>query len=727
MDQQRRIGNVASIGAASIVAVAIMRAVGPEARTTGIQRAAAAAGTMMSPLAPVRGGVAPVHPLGACARLLHALLDVEDRGRKRDPDCQEQFTRFLEANDLCRGPARATIAMLADPLESRLPQSFDQSLAALILAMERDSSTWVDYWMPWTIDRSSEQQARSGLNLDYSPGPEVAAQVRAHRSECHAEWPGIVVFRGAEAKRGSGAKARSVLLLVGEVPTAGVRKAVLRRAVRMAAWLRGPAIDGDELLSKLYQGGRKILASLGRAAPASELRRESPGPDEPGRPGRTCDRHLHVVGPQFSGSFESMWEALQAERSLVPAFHIVSGSATSAAAARDLLLPAGERSRFDATVIPDDAARAAFYRFLDATGLATPTGDCLLDRVALLQEADTVYGQQAFAVTKIGDCRGADIDYARVQPKYRIAFPIHVSEVRSALNRNDVGGRDPAATTYLNLPRTAVHLDLQERAQEPRDDLPTFSTDTAVYDERALTAALAMLRENRIRVVGILATDPKDKLFLAESVHRSAPDVQLFLFESDNLYTHPEYADILRGGLRVSTYPLVTANQFWSQRLRDDESQRRLQFGLNTSEGIFNAALHAIAADSEAVEYRWPLLAAIEAGSYEQRKPPLWITAIGGNASWPVAALDYDDRGYVLAGSEKRAEADKAKLQLPLVEIQPGLSIFFCLACAASVLFSAVFFLEACGLRVADWLPVLGATLAGGSGRQRVVGLLMAA
>jgi len=106
---------------------------------------------------------------------------------------------------------------------------------------------------------------------------------------------------------------------------------------------------------------------------------------------------------------------------------------------------------------------------------------------------------------------------------------------------------------------------------------------------------LATLRDSHVDTVGIFATDTRDRLFLADAVHRSAPDAQLFMLESDILLGHPDYAEALRGTIVASTYPLVTANQFWSGRLAPGTNQERRQFASSIAEGIYNATLLAFA------------------------------------------------------------------------------------------------------------------------------------
>jgi hypothetical protein len=245
-----------------------------------------------------------------------------------------------------------------------------------------------------------------------------------------------------------------------------------------------------------------------------------------------------------------------------------------------------------------------------------------MENVALLSEADTAYGNEMHS--------------NGFQVAYQIKFPIHIADVRSAWEKEDAVRE--AASSGPAAPQTAlVPIDLQTGAAEPSDDLPTFSRLTAAYDERSLTASLAALEANGIEAVGIIATDIRDRLFLAEAIHRNAPDVQLFTFESDLLFAHPAYQDVMRGMIIASTYPLIADNQVWSARTRTQETRPR-QFGGSTAEGIYNAAIRAYGDIALTAEYYWPLVPGL-ASHYQDNSPPVWISVVGGQAFWPLQAV----------------------------------------------------------------------------------------
>lgn len=514
-----------------------------------------------------------------------------------DVECRSALAEFLKQNGLCeRGSARALVASVPDPVESRINDLTDQVLSAVLLAAEKDGRAFVDAWLPWVRDRHLVQEKESSGRA----WPEATG--------CHEFWPGIMVV----AKYDDKGRSASAMLVTGELPTSGIRSKVVERAAKMSAALN----------------------------------------QEP---------QLRFVGPVFSGSAGPLRETLlalidaRAPRAIEGA-HIWTGSATNPQVAN--LLRSDPRLTFEATVAPDAPSLQAVYRFLVKNHFTVPSGN-LLRHVAILREAETSYGQGLGGGPHRRDANGSD-DY---QAGYEILFPLHISEVRSDWEKQSSALKGSQAQK-VSLPLDAVRIDLQERVTDARDDLPTFSSIASNYDERALTSVLATLRDNHIDTVGIFATDTRDRLFLAEAVHTHAPDAQLFMLESDILLGHPDYAEALRGTIVASTYPLVTENQSWSGSHPRNERQERKQFASSIAEGVYNATSLALAdlragndPCASVSEYRWPRFRQtgrrIEAGKpqtdppTEAEKPPLWLTIVGPDALWPLAALEIDDADYM--------------------------------------------------------------------------------
>ena len=145
------------------------------------------------------------------------------------------------------------------------------------------------------------------------------------------------------------------------------------------------------------------------------------------------------------------------------------------------------------------------------------------------------------------------------------------------------------ATGSFSAPSKFRHLAM-EAPRSATDQIHQFHPETtATYTELALADLLDTIDRERIGTVVLLATDPRDKLFLAQQIARYSPDVSIVTAESDSIYTHPDYASFLHGALVVSSYPLWGDNQRLGYGLKGGEERR--QFANGSAQGIYNAVL----------------------------------------------------------------------------------------------------------------------------------------
>jgi hypothetical protein len=329
----------------------------------------------------------------------------------------------------------------------------------------------------------------------------------------------------------------------------------------------------------------------------------------------TIEPEVALLGPSFSGSVESLRLALQdwrTRRGELPglAFKAASGSAT--AGGLDEVFSDLNVS-FCRTVLPDHALHDEAFAFL--------SGQMGWDlrRVALLTEADTDYGQK-FLATEREEEDQAGRKRAH-PPVVMIPFPSHISDLRNAVEGVEKA-QAPKTAVENPLPPDRPVLDLDLSDRDPAGDLvPTFSPLTTYANDLMLSNLLGTIAREGIRYVGIVATDVKDKLFLAEEVRRLAPDVVLFTFDNNLLYAYPQYAETTDGMLVFSSSPLFTQGAPWLPASPEDRrGTLRRQFSGEFQQGVF-----------EAVRY---LL-----GARPVPMPEAWISAVGHGAMWPIARL----------------------------------------------------------------------------------------
>jgi hypothetical protein len=323
-----------------------------------------------------------------------------------------------------------------------------------------------------------------------------------------------------------------------------------------------------------------------------------------------------ILGPSFSGSAESLrvallhWKSSPEFKQL--GFQIVTGSAT----ASHLEKYFDEDMNFCRMVLPDEVLHERALKFLqDHMGWD-------LRRVALLTESDTAYGRSLLESEK------ADHGHEH-PPLVLIPFPSQISDLRNAVETEEEAQK--AATAGSPIPANHQTLDLRLSGREQVEDLvPTFSTLTTYSNELVLSNLLQTIAREGIRYVGIMATDVKDKIFLAEAVREFAPDVVLFTFDNNLLYAHPEYSVTMDGMLVFSSSPLFTEGTPWLPGSRNKSREfRRRQFSSEFQQGVYDAVLYLLQGDRVV-------------------KPRGWITAVGNGSLWPIARLrgEKDDKGH---------------------------------------------------------------------------------
>jgi hypothetical protein len=493
----------------------------------------------------------------------------------------------LEKLDEVAIPVSALVVTVPDPVDSVLDYAFDRTLDALQRAVRVNDYLLDRYSLPW---------------LDTLPPGRAAEPVRRGPRERH---PGVLVFRRVHAPRGAGLAPDVRLLvvyLVAETPISGIQRTPLTLALGEARTIAEHAAGGS-------------LESV----------------------------EISLLGPFFSGSaFSLRLTLLSWARTAGPTtVRIVSGSATRAdnRALLGFSDPAsGLRATFAATVIPDNVSTERFYRHLESLGVD-------FNFVALLTESNTAYGRkpdtEPAEATPPGNLR---------VPRTSIVFPMHISQLRAAYERENLLQPFGEGRGAAGGPRT---LDLLlEEAGRRRDAIPSVSELTSVSDELSLSAIFATLSRLGIRYVGIVASDVRDKLFLGRQIALNCPGVTLFTVDSDLLLSHPKYIPFLRGMLVVSTYPLYNLNQSWTPDATPLES---FQFPSGAAEGVFNAALVLTGRDDALVEYGppFPQLVSPRAEDVVRNRPPLWLSEVGNASVWPLAALsDYsDEAAYVYVRS----------------------------------------------------------------------------
>jgi len=490
-------------------------------------------------------------------------------------------------------PARldVLVATIADPMDSGLGYQYETSLQALRRGIEH------------SVDSESLYRDRSFLPWDDRDLPD---DQQKQAVGCRAALPGIMLFRGGADPTPH----LLAVLLVGESPTSGMRQAALENALRIARAL------------------------------APELARP--------------DATLRVVGPTFSGSAQSLHQALRAfalEAGGPVHFRVRSGTATGSdvpawlgTSAAPLPLAPGSDVAFDATTVPEEDAECAYFHFLrrrldvalEHDGVPRDSG-VPLARVATLAESGTEFG-----ATPLSE----HAPRCAFRASSAFAFPFHVSALRDAyenLDQRAVSKADGsiARATSLDpsLRETRVALDTEAP--------PSPKTQTA--EDLTFANVLERLVTREVRYLGIHATDVGDAIFLARKIRDVAPDVRLAFFDADTLLLHSAFERELLGSLVVSAYPFLGLSELSTEEDGAPTLLPRFDgFENGAAEGLFNAV---VAQRAEAARVAKPRERLREYTLGSQTPLPVWIATIGRGALVPNAAGATPDCTHRLFGT----------------------------------------------------------------------------
>jgi hypothetical protein len=473
----------------------------------------------------------------------------------------------------------ALIATVPDPHRTDLPLYFDRTIDSLLWAAADSRYKFEAHRLPWST-MTSGSSISVGLALeDTHTGERTATLSDDTKDRGSVDQPGVLLFRRDWNQL-------LVILLVGETVTGGVN------------------------LPSFYSALKYV----------KEIKQQD----------------VWIVGPTFSGTFDSLRWALNHSDAAPPAsrIHITTGTATHRHSKQPDIPDVDVRA-----VIENDAF--AFHAFYDY--LLSRWGNP--GEIVLLAEDQTAYG-------RLGEQQLAKViqkdEYADQQWLF-MRFPYGIARLRNSYERETAAATLANEKSGSSQPPPAQNLPFSlSSPEDDRDTVPALSkVQSPISQEAVLLNISGQLAREQAQYVGIVATDVLDAVFLARFLRKACPDVRIFMFDADLLFARAELNTPLEGILSITTYPLFGRNQHWTQADLQGEPPRRTAFASRYAEGEYNAARYALwnmeqppaAAPPTAAEimldYRRP-----DKRYENENKPPLWLTVLGSDGYWPVALLD---------------------------------------------------------------------------------------
>ena len=475
-----------------------------------------------------------------------------------------------------RGRFENLLVLVPDPEQASLALYFDRSLATIQKSLEDLKYLPGTRWFPW------RRQAPTKPLL-----PDNRKKVEAD-AEARLSQPGVFIFTPWITS--SGEQRKPILVwLVAETPSGGINLGQLRNAIKYIRLLE----DTDtEALNGIPGNARSAK---------NKTQFESDA--------------IKIVGPTYSSSLLTLRRFIRnygdtAKDLLDP--EVISGTATSETAGQWLRSDAAV-SRYSTMMHSDSYAEQRFLSYLREAFSYT-------DKVAFLSESDTAFGQNI--QEKLAE-RGNVVV---------LRFPREISRLRNAYAQGDGQGK---AGTFQPLPsRPRLSLDLSDRGDNGDADVLFSAAQTPIDQEAVLRSIVTTIRQEKIRFVGIVATDIRDAIFLTEFVRSSFHDLRVFHFDADLLMIEANQVAALDGTLAVTSYPLTGRGDVWTEGTRRELRSRRT-FGSRYEYGLYNALIATLRPSHRLAGFAPPLS--------KGKQPALWLTAVGTDAYWPVAILNGGD------------------------------------------------------------------------------------
>jgi len=513
-----------------------------------------------------------------------------------DPDC---LRKSYSTEDWIR----PVVATIADPVRTNLGLGSDRTIETIQAAAA--NAGYVPYLqgLGWRIASNASNSGSSSTDQRAR-----GSQGNDSKNKTDDLYPGVLIFQASEESPRRFHPRYLAVFLVSETPTSG--------------------IDKEQFLSAL-----RIIGNIPRKS----------------KPQKGNPRTVLVAGPNFSGSVPSLLDlagTLSRPEGLnsfaktadpVRCLHAFSGSITNAS-----FKPPPDsvcQLKLDNVQTDDRTALCAFRSW--AAGIGFPD-----DQIAILSEEGTQYGRQGGDEEKKEDDKSSRKACNLPDHTLHLYFPRGIAALRNATEP----GQDSGAGITASSGPQRLPMRWQD-SESQSDEVPLYGAyQTSLSEETVLASLANTVKNENIKTLGILASDPWDVDFLIHWFTEAAPNVRLFVRDVDLLYLRTPDIGSVTGILAVSNYPLISENQFWSidQPYHDDRDL--LTFPSSTQEAQYNAFITLIEQLDPPIVDR-PLRHLEDREPAQQNADPadarhLWLAATGTSGYLPIKPLWTEEAGF---------------------------------------------------------------------------------
>ena len=552
------------------------------------------------------------------------------------------------------------IATVPDPLHTHFPLSFDRLMESIQQGATDENYVYDSSWLPWETEEDKYAL--------------IADQEKADdEKKAREDQPGIVLYRKIPPAGSTDAFAPFrdglVVFVVGEEPTHGLHR---QQFVNAAAWMaalqpkRCPAgfCFPDRIIGPSFSGSLPSLATAllylncksspeSAATPAIAGKGGAGSSSADTNPCEAADEHSAAAADGKKPA------AGTSAAKTAPTALIYSGSVTSGTLVNRFL--SFTAPKVDAHLWSfqqsDDRALDLYCRYLRRSGFE-------MDRLAIVSEDETAYGNE-FREEKGRNppCFFKDPHTEKESSPARLFYPRDISALRTAYQKQSIFYQQPDSSTPETTRRTLTP-DIADPEGEQHDTIRNYSGDqVALSQEAVLQQIVSQLRVHQSEYILLRSSSPLDQLFLSHYLRLAYPQGRIVILGADLLLRRESGATRLSGIMTLSTYPQLPWEPHWTRARGDTVSHSHRVFPHDGTEGTYVATrflLHSPSLDdtlhsidntrflpvTSNPDFRIPDYAAPfwireqgKAGD-KAEPPPTWLSVLGRNDFWPVAALD---------------------------------------------------------------------------------------
>jgi len=456
------------------------------------------------------------------------------------------YRQFDLETDVVEAYARVSevsfaMASVPDPRVPRHRRMYDLSISAIMQGMQDQGYSLDRYSFPWQAVLTGE-----------------GSQATQDTDDCRF---GLMLFRRdrwRERERTVGMPASPsirALYVVPETATYGIPLESARAAIWRILKQTKEFPDNRKNPSCSVQGQdkkappRSRIRVDGRGTLGGESLRLSLHPICGRRP------HLLLVGPHFSGSLESLVQLnMRITADGGPRLCAISPSATASSNAYVEGPLSGSALRYRSMAVDDDTKLAALWALAERIGVTETTSG-----IAILHDTTLFGGEVCPTLSSsmpkaalVCDPMPPDAATARLclcANSHQISYPSNIADIRAALQpetKDDTSlARKVALGKYLPLDHGAGN------GSEFPDGGQSKLTAAGGYLQ--LQRTMSVLKNLDPRLVIVVGTDVRDRMFLFEQLREALPSAQLADLEADTLSAHPQYIHATRGAVLMAS------------------------------------------------------------------------------------------------------------------------------------------------------------------------------